>query len=216
MMPVPIGVVPVQRRMMTSGWNSRMTWTISPRIFSRFHFCRVSSAVFEYPKSTADGKVLLGAIDLPGCEELLSPDHAEKRSLFGTDDVLPSFASGEAQVSGSKPPAKRQIGKKIVAFIVRMGGDQKNAAGVGQALERELRIGGRWGERLSGRAAPQAAEAVPRRMHGKRASCSFEMLVILAVDLLSEVVVEPDLLDDVELRFQEVDVVLFVRKNFDQ
>ena len=42
------------------------------------------------------------------------------------------------------------------------------------------------------------------------------MLVILAVDLLSEVVVDPDLLDDVQLRFQEVDVMLFVCKDFDQ
>ena len=28
------------------------------------------------------GKVLLGSIDLAGCEEFLSPDYAQKRSLF--------------------------------------------------------------------------------------------------------------------------------------
>ena len=137
---------------MTSGWNSRMTWTTSPRIFSRFHFCSVSSAVFEYPKSTAEVKYCSAPSICRGCKQFLSPDYAQKRSLFGADDVLASFASRQAQISGAKPPAKRKVGQKIIPFIVRMGGDQENAAGVRQTFDCELRIERGWGERLSGRA----------------------------------------------------------------
>ena len=71
-------------------------------------------------------------------------------------------------------------------------------------------------ERLSGRAdrklqKQSRGECTESALHAR-----FRMLVIFAVDLLSEVIVDPDLLDDVELRFQEVDVMLFVCKNFDQ
>ena len=96
------------------------------------------------PEIDGRGKVLLGAIDLPGCEEFLSSDYAQKRSLFGADDVLASFAARQAQIPGAKPPAKRQIGEKIIAFIVRMGGDQENAAGVRQTFDCKLRIERRW------------------------------------------------------------------------
>jgi hypothetical protein len=97
-------------------------------------------------------KILLRSINLPGSEEFLRPDYAQERSLLRADDVLASFASRKAQVPGPEPPAKREIGQKIIPFIVRMGRDQENTARVRQTFDCELRIERVWGERLSRRA----------------------------------------------------------------
>ncbi len=53
---------------------------------------KVSSAVFENPKSMARVEELFGAVNATGCEKFLGADDAQFVALLAADQILTTFA----------------------------------------------------------------------------------------------------------------------------
>ncbi len=69
------------------------------------------------------GEELLGAIDLARRQQFLGANHAQRRALFGADQILPALAAGDGKVGGAHVAATREIGQHAGALVIRVRGD---------------------------------------------------------------------------------------------
>ena len=81
-------------------------------------------------------EILLGPVDAPGREQLLTADDAELVALLRADQVLSALTPRERKVRGPHMPAKRQVCKHLFALVVGMRADHHDAAQGAEPFER--------------------------------------------------------------------------------
>ena len=123
---------------MTSGRIVRMCRTRSPTISSSAPL--LDRFLHAERKAEVDRarEVLLGAVEAVDGEQLLGPQHAERRSELGTDLVLAAVAARQRHQRGAHPLAEAEHRQQPVVLVVRMRVGLHEGAGARQLAQREL------------------------------------------------------------------------------